>query len=63
MANKRLKTYKRPDGLVKTVVTYDDEYAEYQVLLYRAGKLHEPATYHTDNADDAHGTAQLMVKS
>jgi hypothetical protein len=60
---KTIKTFKRADGLVKTVVKFDEEYSEYQVFLYRAGKQVKAATYHTDDEADALGTAQLMIKA
>lgn len=57
-----IKTFKRADGLVKAVVKFCDDYQEYQVLLYKAGKLNKGATYHTDDKQDALGTAALMCK-
>ena len=55
------KTYKRPDGLVKAVVKFDEEWDEFQVWLYRAGKEVKAARYHAADEQDAHGTARLMV--
>jgi hypothetical protein len=59
---KTKKVYKRPDGLVKAVVKLDEEYDEWQVWLYRAGKEVKAARYHAADEQDAHATAQLMVK-
>jgi hypothetical protein len=36
----------------------DTEYKEYRVKHYTDGKHHEPSDYFTDDADDAHATAQ-----
>ncbi len=34
----------------------------YHVKLFKGGKHHEPSDYFTDDKDDAHNTAQAMVK-
>ena len=49
--NKSAKVYK------------DNEYGEYRVKHYTDGKHHSKADYHTDNKDDAHGTAHHWLHS
>lgn len=39
-----------------------DEGDPYHVKLFKDGKHHEPADYFTNDVDDAHSTAQHMVK-
>jgi hypothetical protein len=58
---KTLQTIRRPDGLAKAVVKFDEDWAEYQVWPYLLGKLNQAAIYHTDDEDDAVGTARLMI--
>jgi hypothetical protein len=58
---KTIKTYTRPDGLVKARVKFDPDWEEFQVWLYRAGKEVKEARYHASDEMDAHGTARLMV--
>lgn len=58
---KTIRSFARADRLVKAVVKFDCEYDEYQIYLFKAGRAVKNATYHTDDLQDALGTAQLMV--
>lgn len=44
-------------------VYYNHALNEYQVRLYKQGKLYEPADYFTDDRKDAESTAMLMLKN
>ena len=60
-ATKKLKSYE--NGHMRADVHHDKEWDEYRVKLYSKGKHLKAADYHTDDKDDAHGTAKLMVKA
>lgn len=44
------------------LVRFDEEWEEYLVELFVNGVKNEEATYHTDDLEDAVGTAKQMVK-
>ena len=59
---KLIKTHASADGKRVAKVYRDAEWDEYHVKHYTDGKHHSKADYHTDDKDDAHGTAKLFVK-
>lgn len=54
--------YVSEDGSKVAKVVWDDEWEEFQVSITITGKFQKDATYHTDDLEDAIGTAKLMVK-
>ena len=64
MAPKKILELKSATKLVRVV--WVKAWEEYQVWLYDVcacgeAKINRPATYHTDNKDDAIGTARHML--
>ena len=57
----RRKIAEHFDGRFAVKVYYDRDWQEYQVRLYVDGKLYEPATYHTDDKQDALDSAPTML--
>lgn len=53
--------YTSEDGKKVTKILWDEEWEEFQVLLTINGKVQKEATYHTDDLEDAIGTAKAMV--
>ena len=53
-------TYKNDNK--KAIIKWNDEWEEYQVWYYIDNKFQKEATYHTDDLEDAVGTAKEMVK-
>jgi hypothetical protein len=53
-------TYKNDNK--KAIIKWNDEWEEYQVWYYIDNKFQKEATYHTDDLEDAVGTAKQMVK-
>ncbi len=56
-----IKTY--TNGNKSAKIHKDSEWNEYKVSHYVDGKHKHKADYFTDDKDDAHGTAQIFVKS
>lgn len=54
--------YVSEDGYKVTKIIWDEEYEEFQVKLWVDKKFQKDDTYHTDDLQDAVGTAKLMVK-
>lgn len=50
------------DGSRISKIIWDQEYEEFQVRLWINKKFQKNATYHTDDLEDAIGTAKVMVK-
>lgn len=61
-AAKLIKTHTSADGKKVAKVYRDSEWDEYHVKHYTDGKHHTKADYHTDDKEDAHGTAKHFVK-
>lgn len=59
---KLIATHTSSDGKKVAKVYRDSEWDEYHVKHYTDGKHHTKADYHTDDKDDAHGTAKHFVK-
>jgi hypothetical protein len=62
---KKIGEYSHTNGHVTKVYKLSGEHDEgdpYKVELHKNGKHYEPADYFTNDKDDAHGTAQHMVK-
>ena len=57
-----IKTFLNTIKKTKAVVQFESEWEEYQVLFYKNGRLQKEATYHTDDLEDAVGTAKAMVE-
>lgn len=55
-----LTNYKNGDK--KAIIKWNDEWEEYQVWFYVENKFQKEATYHTDDLEDAAGTAKAMVE-
>lgn len=53
-------TYKNDNR--KALVKWSDEWEEYQVWFYVDNNFQKEATYHTNDLEDAVGTAKQMVK-
>lgn len=45
----------------RACISRDVDWDEYVIRLYKKGERQEVATYHTDDGEDAHGTAKLML--
>jgi hypothetical protein len=58
----QISKYTSDDELKTVLVLWDDEREEYQVKLWIDRDFQKYATYHTDDLEDAIGTAKLMVK-
>jgi hypothetical protein len=58
----QISKYTSDDELKTVLVLWDDEWEEYQVKLWIGRSFQKDATYHTDDLEDAIGTAKLMVK-
>lgn len=54
--------YTSEDGTRVAKIVLDEDYEEFQVKLWVDKKFQKNATYHTDDLDDAVGTAKAMVK-
>lgn len=54
--------YISEDGKKVTKILWDQEYEEFQVKLWVDKKFQKEATYHTDDLEDAVGTAKAMVE-
>jgi hypothetical protein len=54
--------YISEDGKKVTKILWDEEYEEFQVKLWASKKFQKDATYHTNDLEDAVGTAKAMVK-
>ena len=48
-------------GTREVKVYWCSEWQEYQCRLYQEGELDQPATYFTEDLDDAVGSAKYMV--
>lgn len=59
---KLIGTHTSKDGSRCAKVYRDSEWDEYHVKHYKDGKHQTKADYHTDDKDDAHGTAKHFVK-
>lgn len=61
--NESSKTYPTnyKNGNKKAIIKWNDEWEEYQVWFYIDNKFQKEATYHTDDLEDAVGTAKAMV--
>ena len=57
-----IRTFLNTIKKTKAVVQFESEWEEYQVLFYKNGRLQKDATYHTDDLEDAFGTAKVMVE-
>lgn len=62
--NESSKTYPTnyKNGNKKAIIKWNDEWEEYQVWFYLENNFQKEATYHTDDLEDAVGTAKAMVK-
>lgn len=62
---RKIKTLRRRDGALAIVWAarcgYDYQMGEYKVMIYQNGVPYEPATYYTDDRQDAILTAQVML--
>lgn len=54
--------YVSEDGSKVTKIVWDEEYEEFQVKLWVDKKFQKDATYHTDDLQDAVGTAKAMIE-
>lgn len=54
--------YTSEDGSKAAKIVWDDEWSEFQVKLWVYTKFQKESTYHTDDLEDAIGTAKVMVK-
>jgi hypothetical protein len=54
--------YNSEDGSKVAKVLWDEEWSGFQVKLWVDKKYQKEATYHTDDLEDAVGTAKQMVK-
>lgn len=61
-AMKLIKTHTSASGNKEAKVYKDTEWGEFRVKHYTGGKHHANADYHTDDVDDAHGTAKQHIK-
>lgn len=62
MPNKTSYSLTQPNGVVlKTTISFNKEYDEYVVRLFEDGVEYEPASYHTDDMDDAQETAKCLI--
>ncbi len=59
MTKKLIQTTTNGDRIVK--VYYDSDWNEYQCRLYLAGKFYGPATYFTNDKEDAIDSSWLMA--
>ncbi len=50
------------NGNKKAIIKWNDEWEEFQVKLWVDKKFQKDATYHTDDLEDAVGTAKAMIK-
>ena len=57
-----IHTHESSDKKKQSKVYKDTEWGEYRVKFYKDGKHLGKADYHTNDVDDAHGTAQLHIK-
>lgn len=57
-----VKTHTSASGNKVAKVYKDKDYGEYRVKHFTDGKHHTKADYHTDDAEDAHNTAQQHLK-
>lgn len=55
--------YTSANGRHKAVVHKDSEWGEYRVQFHKDGKHQAKADFHTDDKDDAHGTAKHHVEN
>lgn len=53
--------YVSEDGSKVTKIVWDEEWEEFHVKLWVDKKFQTEATYHTDDLEDAVGTAKAMV--
>lgn len=56
-----IKTFNSPDNVRIAVVYRDSEWGEYVVEHYEQGRYQANADYHTDDRQDALGTAGIWV--
>ena len=59
---KLIHTHTSESGKKVAKVYKDSEWGEYRVKHYTDGKHHVKADYHTDDKEDAHGTAKSWLK-
>jgi hypothetical protein len=57
------KVGEHENGKLKATVHHDAEWNEYRVKFHRDGVHQKDADYHTDDKEDAHGTAKHFVSS
>ncbi len=60
---KLIATHHSEDGKDHAKVYKDSEWGEYRVKFHKNGKHLVNADYHTDDKEDAHGTAKYQVKN
>lgn len=53
--------YVSEDGKKVTKIVWNGEWKEFQVKLWIDKKFQKDSTYHTDDLEDAVGTAKAMV--
>ena len=61
MSRRLIKTINGTSHCVRMV--RDTEWNEYRVVLLKEEGAEEISTYHTDDMDDAHSTAQVMLNA
>lgn len=54
--------YVSEDGYKVIKIVWDEEYEEFQVKLWVDKKFQKDATYHTNDLQDAVGTAKAMIE-
>lgn len=59
---KKIGEYENDEKTHRTTIHKDSDTGEYKVKLHVNGKHHEPADYFTDDKQDAHDTAKVMIK-
>jgi hypothetical protein len=59
---KLVMKHDHPSNGKSAKVYHDREWGEYRVKHFTGNKHHKDADYHTDEKDDAHGTAKAWVK-